>query len=78
MSNIASNPIQITITDPEEFDPVALLELAIDKFHIRANQFAKIFGTEAQTLSNWRSGRRNPTRQCRIRAASLKKEWGLI
>jgi DNA-binding transcriptional regulator YiaG len=66
------------IADPEEFDPIELLERAIDKFSLKCHEFARIFGTEAQTISAWRCGRRTPTRQCRIRAHYLGKQWGLI
>ena len=71
----------LEIAEPEEFCPIALLELAIDKFSVKCHEFATVFGTEAQTISTWRGNRRIPTRQCRIRAATLKKEWeerGLI
>lgn len=68
----------LEVVDPDEFCPIALLELAIDKFSVKCNEFATVFGTEAQTISNWRAGRRVPTRQCRIRAAYLGKQWGLI
>jgi DNA-binding transcriptional regulator YiaG len=70
--------ITLKIEDPEEFDPIELLELAIDKFSVKCHEFARIFGTEPQTISAWRCGRRTPTRQCRIRAYYLGKQWGLI
>ena len=81
MSMIASVPgiaPILEIVEPEEFCPIELLKLAINKYQIKCNEFATVFGTEAQTISTWRSGRRVPTRQCRIRAAYLGKKWGLI
>jgi len=81
MSMIASIPVIVTtleIVEPEEFCPIALLDLAIKKFRVKCYEFAVVFGIEAQTISAWRCGSRVPTRQNRIRAASLKKEWGMI
>lgn len=68
----------LEIVQPDEFCPIALLDLAIEKFRVRCYEFATVFGIEAQTISAWRCGSRVPTRQNRIRAASLKKEWGII
>lgn len=68
----------LEIADPDEFCPIELLKLAIDKFSVKCHEFARVFGTEPQTVSAWRCGRRTPTRQCRIRAAYLGKQWGLI
>ena len=81
MSIIASVPgivPTLEIVQPEEFCPIALLDLAIKKFRVKCYEFAVVFGIEAQTISAWRCGSRNPTRQNRIRAAQLRKEWGLI
>ena len=81
MSMIASVPgiaSILEIVEPEEFCPIALLDLAIKKFRVKCYEFATVFGIEAQTISAWRCGSRVPTRQNRIRAASLKKEWGMI
>ena len=81
MSMIASVPgiaPTLKIVQPEEFCPIALLDLAIKKFRVKCYEFAVVFGIEAQTISAWRCGSRVPTRQNRIRAASLKKEWGMI
>lgn len=65
------------IEEPEEFDPIELLNLAKKSFRLKSQDFALIFGIELQVISTWRRGFRQPSRQARIRAATLKKMWGL-
>lgn len=65
------------LKEPEEFDPIELLEIVRKKFRINIWQFAIIFGLEEDTIYKWNSGKKKPGRLARIRAATLKKEWGL-
>jgi DNA-binding transcriptional regulator YiaG len=65
------------LEEPEEFDPIKLLEMAMKKFRLKVYEFAIVFGLEQDTIYKWRSGKDKPGRLARIRAATLKKEWGL-
>ena len=78
MNNIAQNSdLQIPpVEEPQEFDPVALLWLAIGKFKWSDEEFATSFGWELSTIRKWTTGQR-AGRSARIRAATLKREWGL-
>ena len=78
MNNITQNcDLQIPpVEEPQEFDPVALLWLAAGKFGWSDEQFAKAFGWEVSTIRKWTCGQR-AGRSAHIRAATLKREWGL-
>jgi DNA-binding transcriptional regulator YiaG len=65
------------LKEPEEFDPIELLEMAMKKFRLKIWQFAMIFGLDQDTIYKWRSGKDKPGRLARIRAATLLKEWNL-
>lgn len=63
------------LTDhPEEFDPVELLWIMRCEGWT-AEQFATVFGCELDTVYKW-SYTRKYSRLARIRAATLKKQWG--
>ena len=78
MNNITQNSnLQIPpVEEPQEFDPVALLWLAAGKFGYSDAEFALVFGCELSTLRKWTCGQK-VGRQARIRAATLKRDWGL-
>ena len=78
MNNITQNSdLQIPpVEEPQEFDPVALLWLTAGKFGWTDEQFSINFGWELSTIRKWTCGQKC-SRQARIRAASLKREWGL-
>ncbi|MEZ2241760.1 hypothetical protein [Microcoleus sp.] len=64
------------IVEPEEFSPVDLLWLAQGKFGWTVYNFADVFGWRYETIYKWTYGQK-PSRQARIRAATLKKMWGI-
>ncbi|MEG4010364.1 hypothetical protein QUA41_30685 [Microcoleus sp. Pol11C1] len=60
---------------PDEFDPIELLWLVQRKYEITAEQFAHAFGVEPDTVYHW-SSTHKCSRLARIRAATLKRDWG--
>lgn len=78
MYNITQNADSFTpaVQEPEEFDPVNLLWLAVGKFKWSDEQFAINFGWEVATIRKWTCGQK-AGRSARIRAATLKREWGI-
>lgn len=64
------------IIEPEEFSPVELFRLAQERFKWKKADFAAVFGWELDTVQKWVSGQK-PSRQARIRAATLKQTWGI-
>ena len=64
------------VEEPEEFDPVALLWLAVGKFGWSDADFARAFGCELSTLKKWTCGQK-VGRYSRIIAATLKQKWRL-
>lgn len=76
--SLAEMPVISTppIVEPEEFSPVDLLWLAQGRFKWNTADFAAVFGWELDTIRKWTYGQK-PSRQARIRAATLKKIWGI-
>ena len=79
MSNIPGNPYKSAlltppVIEPEEFDPVELLFKAQSRFGWGVEEFAISFGWEADTIKKW-TYKQKFSRQARIRAATLKREW---
>jgi len=64
------------VKEPEEYDPVDLLGLAVGKFKWSDEEFATNFGWEVTTIRKWTYGQK-VGRSARIRAATLKREWNL-
>jgi hypothetical protein len=78
MYNITQNTDSFTppVQEPEEYDPVDLLWLAVGKFGWSDEEFATNFGWQLGTIRKWTCGQK-AGRSARIRAATLKREWGL-
>ncbi|MEG5173240.1 hypothetical protein [Microcoleus sp. B3-D7] len=78
MTNISGNlhkeGLTPPVVEPEEFDPVELLFKAQNRFNWSLEQFAISFGWEVSTIQKWKE-RQKFSRQARIRAATLKREW---
>lgn len=64
------------IVEPDEFSPVDLLWLSQGRFKWSTADFAAVFGWELDTVRKWTYGKK-PSRQARIRAATLKRIWGI-
>ncbi|MEZ2278069.1 MAG: hypothetical protein ACBR12_14280 [Microcoleus sp.] len=76
-ASVADNKVSIPqIVEPEEFSPVDLLWLAQGKFGWTVLDFAEVFGWRHETVYKWTYGQK-VSRQARIRAATLKKMWGI-
>lgn len=78
MTNITQNRgvVVPAVEQPEEYDPVELFWLAVGTFNWKDEQFAINFGWEVATIRKWTCGQK-AGRSARIRAATLKREWGL-
>lgn len=68
------------IKEPEEFDPIELLQIAKSEFKRRGFKFSAYdyslaFGVDYQQIGRWNRGENHPPRLARIRAASLREEW---
>ena len=65
----------LLVDHPEEFDPVELLWIMQREEGWTAEQFATVFGCSLHNVYKW-SQTRKCGRLARIRAATLKKQWG--
>ena len=74
ISRIARISTPLLTDHPEEFDPVKLLWL-LQAQGWTPQQFSTVFGCELDTVYKW-SYTRKCSRLARIRAATLKKQWG--
>ncbi len=79
MSNISGNlhkseGLAPPIVEPEEFDPIELLFKAQNRYNWSLEKFAICFGWEVSTIQKWKE-KQKFSRQARIRAATLKRDW---
>lgn len=73
-----SSPLKVSappIVEPEEFCPVALLWLCRQHWNWNTEKFSWVFGWNYETIRKWEGGRQKPSKQARIRAATLKQKW---
>ena len=75
--NVPQKGVAPPISEPEEFDPVKLYWLASQQFHWKLDDFSEVFGWARDTIYKWLIKKCPPSKQAKIRAATLKKEWGL-
>ena len=68
-------PAPSLVDHPEEFDPVELLWMLQREEGWTYEQFATVFGCSVYNVQKW-SSTRKCGRLARIRAATLKKQWG--
>ncbi len=69
---ILSTPV---LEEPDEFCPIALLWLCRRHWNWNIEQFSWVFGWNHDTIRKWAGGRQKPSKQARIRAATLKQLW---
>lgn len=78
ISEVARPPLGVLpppLEEPEEFCPVKLLWLCRQHYGWNTEKFSWVFGWNEETIRKWHYGRQKPSKQARIRAATLKQMW---